>query len=112
MTRTAYNLNPISTLLLMLMSVLLTAVLFSSPRLHAAEAGYSTVKRSLTIACDNRHISQRQASWLLGTDNFSQTYDRRAALYAEIARACAAGVATVRVAGKRAGVPVTRLSQR
>ncbi len=110
MTHIAYNLNRIP--LLMLLPALLTAVLFFSPRLHAAGAGYSTVKRSLTIDCDKRYVSQRQASWLLGTDNFSQTYDRRAALYAEIARACAAGVAADRVEGKRAGVPVARLSQR
>lgn len=112
MTRTAYNLNPISTLLLMLMSALLTAVLFSSPRLHAAEAGYSTVKRSLTIDCDKRHVSQRQAGWLLGTDNFSQTYERRAALHAEIARACATGVAAVRVEGEPTSASVAQWSRR
>ena len=112
MTRTAYNLNPISTLLLMLMSALLTAVLFSSPRLHAAEAGDSTVKHSLTIDCDKRHVSQRQASWLFDTGNFSQTYGRRAALHAEIARACMAGVAAVRVEGKRANLSIAQLSQR
>ena len=110
MTRTAYNLNPIP--LPMLLPALLVAVLVASPRLHAAEAGYSATHRSLTIACDNRYISQRQASWLLGTDNFSQTYARRAALHAEIARTCAAGAAAVRVEGKRANLPVAQLSQR
>lgn len=114
MTRTAYN--PSTTTFqppfLMLLSALLAAVLFFSPRLHAAGAGDSTTQRSLVLDCDKRYVSQRQAGWLLGTDNFSQTYARRAALYAEVARACAAGVAAVRVEGKRANVPVARLSQR
>lgn len=111
MTRTAYNPNTIAFPIpfLMLLSALLAAVLFLSPRLHAAEAGYSAAKRSLTLDCDKRFISQQQASWLLGTDNFSQTYDRRAALRAEVARACADGVAAVRIEGKRADVSVARL---
>lgn len=109
MTRIAYNLNPIPLPFLILLPTLLAAVFFLSPRLHAAEAGYSAAKRNLTFDCDKRFISQRQASWLLGTDNFSQTYARRAALYAEIARACADGVAAVRIEGKRADVSVARL---
>ena len=121
MTRNACNLNPIPipfpTPLLMLVSALLAAALVVSPRLHAADArhsdaGHSTVKHSLTIDCDKRHVSQRQAGWLLGTDNFSQTYDRRAALYAEVARACATGVAAVRVEGKPANASVAQWSRR
>ena len=110
MTHIAHNLNPFPCL--MLLSALLAAALIASPRLHAAEAGYSATHRSLTIACDNRYISQHQASWLLDTGNFSQTYDRRAALHAEIARACMAGVAAVRVEGKRANLSIAQLSQR
>lgn len=114
MTRTAYNLSTTAFPLpfLMLLSALLAAVLFFSPRLHAAGAGDSTAKRSLVLDCDKRYVSQRQASWLLGTDNFSQTYARRAALYAEVARACAAGVAAVRVEGKRMTAPIAQLSRR
>ena len=121
MTRTACNLNPIPipfpTPLLMLMSALLVAALAVSPRLRAAEArhsdaGYSTGKRSLTIDCDKRHVSQRQAGWLLGIDNFSQTYERRAALHAEIARACATGVAAVRVEGEPTSASVAQWSRR
>ena len=110
MTRIAYNLNRIP--LLILLAASMAALLVTAPRLHAAEAGYSTPHRSLTIACDNRYISQRQASWLLDTDNFSQAYARRAAIHAGVARACAAGVAAVRIEGKRASEPVARLSQR
>jgi len=96
----------------MLLPALLTAVLFLSPGLHAAEAGYSTAHRSLTIDCDHRYISQRQASWLLDTGNFSQAYSRRAALRAEVARACAGGVAAVRLEGKQTRASVARLSRR
>jgi hypothetical protein len=110
MIRTACNLNRLP--LLMLVSALLTATLVASPRLHATDAGPSTDMRSLIIDCDRRHVTQRKASWLLGTDNFSQTYDRRAALYAEVARACATGIATVRIEGRKATVAVTRLSGR
>lgn len=109
MTRTACNLNRIPMLLL---SAVLAAALFVPPRLHATEAGYSAAKRSLTLDCDKRFISQRQASWLLGSDNFSQAYARRAALHAETARACADGVAAVRVEGKRMPPPVAQLSRR
>lgn len=114
MTRIACKLNPIpfTFSFLMLLSALLAVAVFVSPRLHAAEAGYSAAKRSLTIDCDKRFISQREAGWLLGTDNFSQTYDRRAALHAEVARACAGGVAAVRVHGKHAEGPIAQLSQR
>lgn len=116
MTRTAYNPNPISIPLpfpsLMLLSVMLAAALVASPRLHAAEAGDSAARRSVTFDCAKRFISQRQAGWLLGTDNFSQTHARRTALYAEVARACAAGVTAVRVEGGRAGASATQLSRR
>jgi hypothetical protein len=116
MTRTAYNLNPIPIPLpfpsLMLLSVMLAAVLVASPRLRAAEAGDPATRRSVTFDCDKRFISQRQAGGLLGTDNFSQTYDRRTALHAEVARACAAGVATVRIEGRKATLAVARLSGR
>lgn len=116
MTRTAYNLNPISIPLpfpsLMLLSVILAAALVASPRLHAAEAGDPATRRSVTFDCDKRFISQRQAGWLLGTDNFSQIYDRRAALHAEIARTCATGVATVRIEARKATLAFARLSGR
>lgn len=114
MTRNAYNLNPapFAFPLLMLLAALLAAALVFPPKLRAAEARSSAAKRSLTMDCDKRFLSQRQAGWLLGTDNFSQTYARRAALYAEVARACATGVVAVRVEGKRADTPVTQLSQR
>ena len=119
MTRTACNLDPIPIPfpLLMLVSALLVAALVVSPCLRAAEtrhsdAGYSTGKRSLTIDCHKRHVSQRQAGWLLGTDNFSQIYDRRAALHAEIARTCATGVATVRIEARKATLAFARLSGR
>ena len=119
MTRTACNLDPIPIPLplLMLVSALLVAALVVSPCLRAAETrhsdtGYSTGKRSLTIDCHKRHVSQRQAGWLLGTGNFSQTYERRAALHAGIARACATGVAAVRVEGKPANAPVAQWSRR
>jgi hypothetical protein len=110
MTRTACKLNPIPFPSLILPAALLAA-LVASPRSHATEAGYSAARRSLTFDCDQRYASQRQAGWLLGTDNFSQTHDRRAALYAEVARACATGVAMVRIEGVREGVPGTYLSQ-
>lgn len=110
MTRITYNLNRIPSLILLAVSI--AALLITAPRLHAAEVGYSAPHRSLTIACDNRYISQRQASWLLGTDNFSQTYGRRATIHAEIARACATGMSVVRIEGIRASAPVARLSQR
>lgn len=93
MTRAAYNSNRIL-FLMMLMMMLLTTTQFS-PRLFAGERTAET--RSLTIDCQDRHISQRDAGWLMGTDNFSQTYARRAGLHADIARACARGVAAVRV---------------
>jgi hypothetical protein len=120
MTRTAYNLNPIAIPLplplplpsLMLLSVMLAAALVASPRLHAAEAGDPATRRSVIFDCDKRFISQRQAGWLLGIDNFSRTYDRRAALYAEVARACATGVAAVRIEGRKAAVAVAQLSGR
>jgi hypothetical protein len=115
MTRTAYNLNPppfpFSPRFPMLLSGLLAATLAASPRLHAAEAGSSAARRSLTFDCDQRYVSQRLAGWLLGTDNFSQTHDRRPALYAEVARACATGAAMVRIEGVREGVRGTFLSQ-
>lgn len=97
MTRTVENTNRIP--FLMLLSTLLAVALLSSPRLHAAER--AAAKRSLVVDCDNRFVSQRQAGWLLGTDNFSQTYARRAAIHAHVARACTAGVARVRVEGRQ-----------
>ncbi len=111
MTRIACNLNRIP--LPMLLAALMAALPVVSSRLHAAEAGYSTPARhSLTIACDKRHISQRQASRLLGIDNFSQAYARRAAIHAQVARACAAGAAAVRLDGEPASAGAARLSQR
>ena len=110
MTRTAYNLDRIPFLLLL--SALLAAALVSSPRLRAAEAGHPATGYHQTLDSGKRFISQQEAGRLLGTVNVSQTYARRAALYAEIARACAAGRAMVRVEGKPANTPVTRLSQR
>ena len=96
MTRTAENMNRIPSL--MLLSSLLAVVLLSSARLHAVERG--AAKQTLVVDCDKRFVSQRQASWLLGTDNFSQAYARRATIYAHVARACTAGVAKVRIEGR------------
>jgi hypothetical protein len=111
MTRTAHNPNPnrIPSPSLMLLCTLLAVALAAAPRLQAAETAHAAANPGLDVDCDQRFISQQQASWLLGTDNFSQTYDRRAALRAEVARACADGVAAVRIEGKRADVSVARL---
>ena len=95
MTRATYNPSRISFLMVLLM-MLLTTTQFT-PRLLASDR--TVEQRSLAIDCQNRYISQRDAGWLMGTDNFSQTYARRAELYANVARACAAGVAAVRVEG-------------
>lgn len=110
MIRTAYNSSRFPSPVLL--SVMFAAVLAASPGLHAGEAGNSTSRRSLTVDCGRRHISQHQASWLLGTNNVSAAYARRAALHADIARACAAGVAAVRVDGKRLRAPSAQLSRR
>lgn len=83
----------------LLLSAVLVAGLPASPSLHAAERGAEC--RSLAVECGQRHVSQRRAGWLLGTDNLSQTYDRRAAMHTEVARACASGATTVRVEGVR-----------
>lgn len=93
MNRTTPNSQRIPWLLVLLM-LLLTTTQYS-PRLLAADK--ASEKRSLVIDCKHRYLSQRQASWLMATDNFSQTYARRAQVYAEVGRACAAGVAAVRV---------------
>lgn len=96
MTRTAETVKRIP---LLMLPTLLAVVLLSTPSLHAGER--AAAKRSLILDCDRRFASQRQASWLLDTDNFSQAYARRAAIYAEVARACLAGAAKVRIDGKQ-----------
>ena len=47
---------------------------------------------SVTVACGDRYISQRDAARVLHTDNFSQTYAKRQSLYVNIARLCHRGV--------------------
>ena len=108
MTRTAEKMNRIP--FLMLLSTLLAVVLLPSPRLHAVERTAET--HSLVVDCDKRFVRQRQASWLLGTDNFSQTYARRAAIYAHVARACTTGVTRVRVEGRQDAVAATWSARR
>jgi len=49
----------------------------------------------IAIDCDHRYISQRDAARVLRTDNFWQTYAKRQALYANVARACHSGVKQV-----------------
>ena len=114
MTRTVHNLNPNQIPLpsLILLSTLLAVAVAAAPRLQAAETAHSATNPSLDVDCDRRFISQQQASWLLGTNNVSHAYARRAALHAEVARACAGGVAAVRIQGNRMTRPVARLSRR
>lgn len=110
MSRIASKPNPIPLPSLVWPAVLLAALVVP-PRSHAAEAGCSAARCSLTFECAQPYVTQRQVGWLLGTDNFGQTHDRREALNAEVARACAAGVARVRIEAAREGVSGTYLSQ-
>ena len=87
--------NPNRTLFLIALTMLLLTTTRFTPPLFAAEQ--QAVDRSLVIDCQHRHVSQRDAGWLLGTDNVSHAYARRAQLYADVARACAAGSTAVRV---------------
>ena len=112
MTKITHNLNRSAwmlTLLMLLLMLLLTSTQLSPP-VQARErmAG----ERGLTVECDNPYISQRDASWLLGSDNFGQTYAKRRQLYAEVARVCAAGFETVRIERKAAARPPPRVAQR
>lgn len=50
---------------------------------------------TIAIACERPYISQRDASRVLHTDNFSQTYAKRQSLYANVARRCQSGVEQV-----------------
>lgn len=112
MTRTIHNLirTPSTLLTSVLLSTTLATFLPIPPTLQAAERAAET--RSLTVACDHRYLSQRQAGWLLGIDNVSHAYARRAALHADLSRACAAGVAAVRVQGRRQATPEPRMVPR
>lgn len=118
MTRTAHNPNlntipnPIPFPSLMLLSTLLAVALAATPRLHATETAHSAINPSLDVDCDKRFISQQQAGWLLGTNNVSRVYARRTAMQAEVSRACATGVATVRIEGNQMNRSVARLSRR
>ncbi len=67
--------------------LLLTAALVALVPLAAPAAG-----RSVAIDCEHPYISQRDASRVLRTDNFAQTYDKRQTLYANVARRCHGGV--------------------
>lgn len=93
MTRTTHNPNRVLFLMTLVM-MLLTTTQFS-PRLLARER--IAEERSLVIDCQHRHVSQRDAGWLMETDNSGQAYAKRAQLYANVARACKAGVTVVRV---------------
>ena len=114
MTRTVHNLNPNQIPLpsLILLSTLLAVAVAAAPRLQAAETAHSTANPGLVVDCDKRFISQQQAGWLLGTHNVSHAYARRTAMQAEVARACATGIAAVRIEGNRLTWPVARLSRR
>lgn len=114
MTRTAHNPNPnrIPSPSLMLLCTLLAVALAAAPRLQAAETAHAAANPGLDVDCDQRFISQQQAGWLLGTNNVSHAYARRTAMQAEVARACATGVAAVRIEGNRMTRPVARLSRR
>lgn len=104
--RTSFPAVPAS----LLLSAVLAAGLPASPSLKAAER--SAERRSLVVECAQRHVSQRRAGWLLATDNLSQTYDRRTTMQAEVARACASGVAAVRMQGARTIAYAPRTARR
>jgi hypothetical protein len=95
--------------LLTLLTLLLTTTQYAPP-VHARDRHAG--ERSLTVDCQDRHISQRDAGWLLGIDNFGQTYAKRERLYAEIARVCAAGFTTVRIERKPAARSAAQVTQR
>ena len=61
----------------------------------AAYAQPPATIHTVKVDCDLIYISQRDAARVLRTDNFSQTYDKRQALYANVARACKSGVRLV-----------------
>lgn len=61
----------------------------------AADAQSPAATSLVTVDCEHRYISQRDAARVLRTDNFSQTYAKRQSLYANVARACHSGVKQV-----------------
>ena len=61
----------------------------------AANAQSPVATSLVTVDCEHRYISQRDAARVLRTDNFSQTYAKRQSLYANVARACHGGVKQV-----------------
>lgn len=50
---------------------------------------------TVTVECDDRYISQRDAARVMHTDNFWQTYAKRQSLYANVARLCHTGISQV-----------------
>jgi len=60
--------------------------------LTASAAPTATGDTQIVVSCDHRYISQRDAARVMKTDNFSQTYDKRQSLYANLARQCHRGI--------------------
>ena len=69
--------------------VLILSLLILAPLASQAEPPATGI---VAIDCEQRYISQRDAARVLHTDNFSQTYDKRQSLYANVARLCQSGV--------------------
>lgn len=66
----------------------LLSVLAAMPILLQAGSRDTDNDAAVLVDCDHRYVSQRDATRVLDTDNFSQTYAKRQALYANLARLC------------------------
>ena len=72
-----------------LFRALLLVLVIAAFAIDAARAAQPTA--AVQVDCSHRYISQVDAGRLFGTHNLAQTYARRHAFYANLARACAGG---------------------
>ncbi len=66
----------------------------------------------VSVDCDQRYLSQRDAARVLGTTNFSQTYAKRQTLYANLGRLCSSGVARVLLTAEKPQASTRALASR